>query len=138
MPMDANRLPDPLIWIRCTDDEIVAAWIDFESRPHGLHEDWIRDRAWWAVEAMMDLQLHDPIRALEVAFQIARATDAPKVLEMLGSGPLEDLLSDDPTLVDAVAIETLSSPNLRTALCSTWQNSMPDDVWRAVQGLAAP
>jgi len=138
MPMHANRRPDPLIWIRCTDDEIVAGWIDFESRPHALHEHWIRDRAWWAVEAMMDLQQHDPLRALEVAFQIARATDEPKVLEMLGSGPLEDLLSDDPTLVDAVAIETLSSPNLRTALCSTWQNNMPDDVWRAVQGLAAP
>src|SRR5690349_2656427 len=99
MPMDANRQPDPLVWIRCTDGEIVAGWIDFESRPHALDEDWTRDRAWWAVEAMMDLQLHDPIRALEVAFQITRETDAPKVLEMLGAGPLEDLLSEDPTLV---------------------------------------
>jgi hypothetical protein len=136
MPMQANREPDALTWIHCTDDEVVEGWIDFESRPHGLDEDWVRDRSWWAVEAMMVLQQHDPIRALEVAFQIARSTASPKVLEMLGAGPLEDLLSEDSTLIDAVAIETMSSPNLRTALQSTWQNNMPDDVWRVVQLLA--
>jgi hypothetical protein len=135
--MDANRQPHGDSWIRCSDSEIVAAWIDFESRPHALQEDWIRDRAWWAVEAMMDLQAHDPIRALEIAFQIARTSDRPKVLEMLGAGPLEDLLSEDPTLIDAVAIEAQSSPNLRIALRATWQSAMPDDVWRAVQNLAA-
>jgi hypothetical protein len=120
--MDANRQPHGDSWIRCSDSEIVAAWIDFESRPHALQEDWIRDRAWWA---------------LEIAFQIARTSERPKVLEMLGAGPLEDLLSEDPTLIDAVAIEAQSSPNLRIALRATWQSAMPDDVWRAVQNLAA-
>jgi hypothetical protein len=85
----------------------------------------------------MDLQVHDPIRALEIAFQIARASGAPKVLEMLGAGPIEDLLSEDPTLFDAVAVEAPSNPNLRLALRSTWQSAMPDEVWRAVQDLAA-
>jgi hypothetical protein len=135
--MDTHRQPDRDSWIRCSDGEIVAAWIDFESRAHPLDDDWIRDRAWWAVEAMMDLQVHDPIRALEIAFQIARASGAPKVLEMLGAGPIEDLLSEDPTLFDAVAVEAPSSPNLRLALRSTWQSAMPDEVWRAVQDLAA-
>lgn len=137
MSMHANRPPAGDNWISSTDEEIVAAWIDFEQRPHTLHEDWIRDRSWWAVEAMMDLQLHDPARALDVAFQIARTSDTPKVLEMLGAGPLEDLLSEDPTLFDAIAIEAASSPRLRVALRSTWQNAMPDDVWQAVQRLAA-
>jgi len=137
MSMHANRPPADDSWLRCDDGEIVAAWIDFEARPHTLHEDWIRDRAWWAIEAMMDLQLHDPARALGVAFQIARASDAPKVLEMLGAGPLEDLLSEDPTLIDAIAIEAASSPHLRVALRATWQNAMPDEVWQAVRRLAA-
>jgi hypothetical protein len=134
--MDAERRADSATWIRCSDDEIVAAWIDFESRPHGLHEDWIRDRAWWAIEVLMDLQAHDPARALDIVFRIARGSEAPKVLEMLGSGPIEDLLSDDPTLIDAIAIEAASSPNLRLALRATWQNAMPDPVWQAVQRLA--
>lgn len=137
MSMHANRSSAGESWLHCSDGEIVGAWIDFESRPHTLHEDWIRDRSWWAIEAMMDLQLHDPARALDLAFQIARATDTPKALEMLGAGPLEDLLSEDPTLIDAIAIEAASSPNLRTALASTWQNTMSDDVWLAVQRLVA-
>jgi hypothetical protein len=135
--MDAERRSEPESWICCSDDEIVAAWIDFESRPHGLHEDWIRDRAWWAIEALMDLQLHDPSRALDIVFRIARASEAPKVLEMLGSGPLEDLLSEDPTLIDAIVIEGAVSPNLCTALRATWQSAMPDPVWQAIRRLAA-
>jgi len=134
--MDTDRRPHRDSWIRSSDSEIAAAWIDFEARPHALEEDWLRDRAWWAVEAVMDLQAHDPIRALEIVFRIARTDDRPKVLEMLGAGPLEDLLSEDPTLIDAVAIEAWSSPNLRVALRSTWQNDLPDEVWRTVQQLA--
>lgn len=135
--MDAERGPEPEPWNGCSDDELVAGWIDFESRPHALHEDWIRDRAWWAIEVMMELQSHDPARALGVVFRIARASSAPKVLEMLGTGPLEDLLSEDPTLIDAIAIEAATSPNLRVALRSTWQNAMPDQVWQEVRRLAA-
>jgi len=137
MSMHTNRPHAGERWLHCSDDELVAAWIDFESRPHPLQEDWIRDRAWWAIEVMMDLQQHDPVRALEVAFQIARTSETSKVLEMLGAGPLEDLLSEDPTLIDAIAIEAVSSPNLRQALASTWQNSMPDAVWKVVQTLAS-
>jgi len=123
-------------WSSRSTEEISAAWIDYQSRQHAADEQAGEDPAWWAVEALIDLTLDDPLRVLEICFHIARTSDAPRVLMMLGAGPLEDLLSGDLAFFDAIAFETKSNANLVKALGSTWQSSIPDDVWQRLIGSA--
>jgi hypothetical protein len=117
------------------NSEIASAWIDYHSRPHAADEEAHEDAAWWAVDAMMTLVRRDPLRALEICFRVARLSASAWVLENLGAGPLEDLLSDDPILFDAIAFEAKSNGNLVDALRGMWQSTIPNDVWSAVQGL---
>jgi len=111
-------------WSSRSDTEIAAAWISYQSRDHALPSE--DDEDWWAVDALMSLSADDPLRALETAFLIARGSNNPKVLEMLGASPIEDLVSEDPTLLDAIAVEVRSNPNLRVALKSVWQGNIAD------------
>lgn len=124
-------------WSRRTDAEIASAWIDFQCRHHASAAEMGEDKAWWAVNAMMGLSGDDPLRALEICFLIARSSSDPPVLEALGAGPLEDLLSADSTFFDAIAHEATSSGGLVTALGSMWQSTIPNNVWLAVQRLIA-
>ena len=120
-------------WSRLDPSAIATAWIDYQARDVA---GGVEDEDWWAVDAMLGLQSRDPIRALEICFLIGRSSDDAKVLAMLGAAPLEDLLSEDSTLLDAVAIEARTSPNLRLALRSIWQSTMPDHVWATLQHIA--
>jgi len=125
-------------WARRSNDEVAAAWIEFEARDRSGETDMADHPAWWAADAMMGLSHDDPLRALEICFRIAKSTDDPTVFEMLGAGPLEDLLSNDPTLFDAIAFEAGCSPGLIEALRHTWQSSIPDEVWGRLQDLLTP
>jgi hypothetical protein len=57
------------------------------------------------------------------------------VLEMLGAGPLEDLLSDDPTLFDMVELEARVSPALIEALRHVKRSTIAGGVWQRMQKL---
>lgn len=123
-------------WRQRGDEEIALAWIDYQARwPLTPPKDPVEDEAWWAVDAMMGLSGDDPLRALEICFLVARSSKEPKVLEMLGVGPLEDLLSEDPTLFDAIAFEARSNDRLLVALGSMWQSTIPEQVWSDLQRL---
>ena len=121
-------------WSRPSNAEIAVAWSRYQSQDHA--PPWEDDDDWWAVDALMRLQLDDPLRALETTFLIGRGSADLKVLEMLGASPIEELLSEDPTLFDAIAIEVASNPGLRVALKSVWQGTIPDHIWAALQRLA--
>lgn len=125
-----------------SDADIATAWSAFYLRHRDIKGELERpfddaDADWWAVEAVMDLQSQDPIRALEIAFMIARQCSDEWVLVNLGAGPLESLLAEDPTLLNAIELEAKASRNLVRALGSVWQNRMPDTAWATVQRLAA-
>lgn len=120
-------------WAKRSNSEVAAAWIDYQSRDHARDEAPGDDHAWWAVEALMCLSDDDPRRALEICFGVAKTTRNPTVLAMLGAGPLEDLLSEDPSPFDAVQHETGVSPALVEALRHVAQSTIPDDVWRRMQ-----
>ncbi|WP_300578261.1 DUF6869 domain-containing protein [Phenylobacterium sp.] len=132
---------NPVNGHEASDVEIADAWIDhtYRYRPAGersaAHDD---DPAWWAIDVVMDLQSSDPMRALEIAFAIARKSTDEWVLENLGAGPLETLLRDDPTLLDAIQIEAASSAGLLEALRSVWSSSMPDETRAALHRLIGP
>lgn len=124
---------------KATNDEIVDAWIDYTERCRPidgqvttLPED---DPAWWAIDILMEFEFSNPLRALEIAFAIARKSSDEWVLENLGAGPLETLLGRDPTFLDAIKLEAASSPGLFEALGSVWKNAMPDDTWVALQSM---
>lgn len=134
-------------WQDCDDDEIAAAWIAYRlaettrgaagaPAPLSLAPLDDVDEQGWAIDALRDLQFDDPLRALEIAFEIARSSEDAWVLGCLGAGPIEALLSDDPTLFDAIALESRSNPNLVTSLKSVWRCAMPDHTWAAVRRLA--
>jgi hypothetical protein len=121
--------------------EIAQSWVGYYlrlGRPQSERDFAVRkdDPNRWAVDAVMALQFSDPVRALEIAFIVARSTVDDWVLEILGAGPLEDLLVDDPTLLDFIALEIGSNPRLKEALGFVWQNAMDDETWTKVQRLA--
>lgn len=123
---------------QASNAEIAEAWIACTERCRPLDgQSRVRDDdpAWWAIDTVMELEFRDPVRALEVAFVIARQSSDGWVLENLGAGPLETLLSRDPTFLDAITIETASNPNLLEALCSVWKNEMPDETWSVIRNL---
>lgn len=123
---------------KASNAEVAEAWIDYTNRVRpvdGQHIARDEDPAWWAIDAVMDLELSDPMRALEIAFAIARKSSDEWVLENLGAGPLETLLYRDPTFFDAVRIEAASSINLLEALKSVWTSSMPAETQVGVKRL---
>ena len=125
------------------DPEVAEAWIacTAESNPdpssgRGMVASSSEAEDDWGVQALLEIVCEEPIRALEITFLIARMTDDAWLLCNLGAGPIEDLLAHDATLLDAIALEARSSPNLKTALASVWQNAMSDATWQAVQRIA--
>ncbi|WP_342107377.1 DUF6869 domain-containing protein [Methylobacterium sp. SI9] len=124
-------------WSRRSNEEIAATWIDFQGRLHVSPERMGEDRSWWAVDAIMGLSEDNPFRALEICFAVARLSNDPKVLGALGAGPLEDIISENPNVIDVVSQEATSNENLITALGSMWQSTIPDDVWSVLQKIMA-
>ena len=126
--------------VEASNAEVADAWIDYTNRVRPVDGQPIArddDPAWWAIDAVMDLEFSNPTRALEIAFAIARKSSDEWVLENLGAGPLETLLCRDPTFFDAVKIEVASSINLLEALRSVWTSSMPEETQAAVQRLTS-
>ena len=124
------------------DIEIARGWIAYHSRTERPDDEPLEppsddDPDWCAVDQLMNLQFEDPLRALEIALFIAHQTNDERLLTNLGAGPLEQLLADDPTLFDAVAIEARKSASLRTALAAVWKNDIPDETWQSIQRLLA-
>jgi hypothetical protein len=133
LTIDTSR-PDSEVakaWIACTarsnPDQSAAG--DIAASASEAEDDW-------RAQALLEILCEEPIRALEITFLIARMTDDAWLLCNLGAGPIEDLLAHDATLLDAIALEARSSPNLKTALASVWQNAMSDATWQAVQRIA--
>ncbi|QUD90556.1 DUF6869 domain-containing protein [Phenylobacterium montanum] len=124
-----------------SNEEISRSWIAHYvrmGRPSSAaeikaHDD---DPDWWAVRTLMELDRQDPARALDITFLIAKGSDDAWVVENLGAGPLEDLIDGDPTLLDAIALETASNPRLKEALQSVWQGEMSDDTWARLRRIA--
>lgn len=54
-------------WSRRSDEEIAAAWLNFQGRRHVSPNRMGKDQAWWAVDAIMGLSENNPFRALEYA-----------------------------------------------------------------------
>ncbi len=124
-----------------SNEDISRSWIAHYARMGrpssaaqiNAHED---DPDWWAVDALMNLDSEDPVRALDIIFLIAEGSDDDWVLENLGAGPLENLIDDDLTLLDPIALEAASNPSLKKALQSVWRRDISEDAWTRLQRIA--
>ena len=119
--------------------EIAAAWISWTERldpgKPGNPSPSAEEEGDWGEQALLDLVIEDPLRALEIVFLIARSSGDEWLLSNLGAGPIESLLAEDATLLDGIALELQTNPALGTALASVWPLHMPDETRRALRRL---
>jgi hypothetical protein len=131
-------------------NEVADAWIEMTLASRALGgpdkvPQEVFDRGW----QLNDLALHDPSIAVEAIAEVTRRfsvadlaskekTDAKWVLDNLGAGPLETLLSsNDERFVRLVELEAAKDGRFRWALGCCWQNAMSEEVWIRVQRAGA-
>jgi hypothetical protein len=77
----------------------------------------------------------DPGQAWQIIKDIfSRSKTNELVLECLGAGPMEDLLSYNGEVVVDAAVEFCElHPEFKNVLEAVWQNSITDMVWRKIE-----
>ncbi|HYF39922.1 MAG TPA: hypothetical protein VD930_09550 [Gemmatimonadales bacterium] len=93
--------------MKLNPDLIAAEWVAYAQRlgPGGdLHDvrDADRDGPDEPEQLLITLLIRNPAGALEVVAAILKLTDDPWVLSYLGAGPIEDLIHDDPGLLQTI------------------------------------
>ncbi len=124
-------------WLARSNAELVDGWREawwIEARAHAQSDREQRrlidetDPVRYAVLHLVD---HDPARALEVGFLIARTADHTAMLINVGVCILQELLKDDPTLWDAIELEAAANPKLLKAVGQVWEIPVPEHLWDA-------
>jgi len=130
-------MDDKDAWLAKNNAELVEGWREawwIEARAQVKSDREQRrlidetDPVRYAVLHLVD---HDPARALEVGFLIARSADHTGMLINVGVCILQELLKDDPTLWDAIALEATANPKLLKAVGQVWEIPVPEDLWDA-------
>ncbi len=128
-----------------SNEAIATAWIDWAIKTNretgNLRDQADQDRAReagedWAAGRLIDMNFTDPQRALKIAIDIATRSNDQWVLCLLGCGPFEDALATmgRPAL-EILKNEAEKNDDIFYALEHTWQNAMPDELWRELQYL---
>ena len=100
------------------DSDLVDAWLRFNLVQGSKNED---DPDYWAVQALIDMQLDDPGHAWTVAVQLARQSETDWQIVMVGCGVLEDLLIEDPDrYFPRLEQEIRTTRKLLTAASCVW------------------
>jgi hypothetical protein len=85
-----------------------------------------RDAFNGAVIELGNILMEDLDASLQIVESILKQSSDPWVLENLGAGPLEDLLSKgDPAVIDFIETKHRSYPNLVDAMRYMWTDSFP-------------
>ena len=130
-------MDDKDAWLAKNNAELVEGWREawwVEARAHVKSDREQRrlidetDPVRFAVLHLVD---HDPARALEVGFLIARTADHNGMLINVGVCILQELLKDDLTLWDAIALEAAANPKLLRAIGQIWEVAVPEHLWDA-------
>ena len=112
--------------------KIADAWVKFVRRTNPMTGDLSKDEynklsdgSDWAVDELMDMSYDDAGKALDVIYEISKYED-PWVLENLGAGPLETLLSNNSEFIITEMNKRGLPPEIRQALLSVWSDSMSE------------
>jgi hypothetical protein len=83
-----------------------------------------------------ELSHSNPVACWEIVLEILAAIEhKPEnpLFQILASGILEDLLGDQPALIERVEVEARANPAFNFLLGGVWEGSMPPEVWARVQ-----
>jgi len=120
---------------RLTGDygKLIDSWISHTE--HGVRTGGeVSDEHFWAYETMSDLCRIDPEAAWDVMRRIVNRVDDEAILACVGSGPLEDLLTQHGRdFVDRVIAEIRGNAKFADVVAAVWRNRIPIDVWDKVQ-----
>ncbi len=106
-----------------TDDErdrVCNAWLTYQ-------------RHWWAYSTVDNLVSENTNETWPLILRVIALADTDELIEAIGAGPLENLLSKHgPVLLARVQDESARSPKLRAALGHVWlspsENAAVDDL----------
>ncbi len=114
---------------------LVTTWIELQSLAPG---DPSHLRCEWAAVELNMLCLENPSEAWNVVKEVFESSEDPWVLENLGAGPLETLLSvhGDNTLQE-VRIYSRQQPRFLKVLAHVWTHALPPDVAEQVASLTS-
>lgn len=131
-------------WLAQSNAEIAAAWMEawwLDGRSH-VETDRVPGQMRREIEqlhfAVMDLVANEPMRALEVAFIVARTAEHPAMVADVVVGVVEDVTAADPTLWDTVALEAAANRRLLYGIGLVWGASVPVPLRDALRRLARP
>lgn len=131
-----------LEWLSRSDAEIAEAWMEawwVDGRSHAETDrvpPLLRQEIEQLHLGLIALATQEPMRALEVAFIVARTADHPGMVAEIASGVIQDVTRADPTLWDAVAIEAAGNTRLLHAICLIWGADVPVQLRDALRRLA--
>ena len=100
------------------DSDLIDAWLRFNRVQDSKNEE---DPDYWAVQALIDMQLDDSEHAWRVAVRLASKSETDWQLVMVGCGVLEDLLVKEPDrYFPMLEQEIRTTRKLLTAASCVW------------------
>ena len=114
--------------------KLAQAWISLQSAfPESEQESELE----WSSNKLNRLILRDPIASWDIVLAIAGSSSDAWVLENLGSGPIEMLLTQHPHEAIRLLEEDLrvENPNLRVAIEHVWLESVPVEIRDRIKSL---
>lgn len=92
-----------------------------------------RELNWWAWEEFERLTHESPDEAWEAILAVVERTGDEYTLEMLGAGPLEDLIQyHGPAVVERIERRAQTDNRFLGVLQCVWRSSTPD-VWARIE-----
>lgn len=122
----AGPMPDRTMTV-ADIDRLAEGWIAYSREcwkrgPTKLPEQLSRFS-----DRLADLCFDDPELAVQVCARIAELTDDDRVIELLGAGPLENVLERRrDQVLPSFLREAKANPRFRTALRHIWPSGSPD------------
>lgn len=91
----------------------------------------------WAEFELSKLAQDDPEMCWELILEILQRDQAPKVLQGLAAGALEDLLgTHGPEFIDRVEERAQVDKRFQHLLGGVWQNEITEDIWKRLQSVS--
>jgi Family of unknown function (DUF6869) len=120
-------------------DRLVKTWIFAQKLGVGTLG---YDRHSWAVDELVDLAFHQPNTLWELIVRILEIDRSEKIVEAIGTGPLEDLIvQHGAAFIDKVERLAALSPSFKTAMQHVWIEHGDTPVFKkfyAIAGVTPP
>lgn len=115
-------------------NEIVQSWMAIQDNLGGSEA---YESNFWAHEELADLSEHTPRDAWEVILALVEAAKSDELLEAIGAGPLQDLMTlHGEQFISRLEHEAMANRRLRKAMASAWLDADDTPVWKKFYEIA--